>query len=147
MKLAKSQGFKIALVSICIFGFSFNSLATIKAYLEKSKVSTQLYELKYDNFNKLSFPSVTFCEDTGRHSVAFENDIYTLEQYDDYSWLRHDHFFDVYVPPSLVERNISRREAFIVEKLYTRYYGKCFAFTFKENVILTSKSMCYMSYM
>lgn len=124
---------KWSLTTICLIGFVINSLATIKAFLNGAKVNSQHHHSRYENPVQMNLPTLVLCNQNLRPMDSeMGMDLFSMEKQDSFSWKWEDLFITVWISHHPEMPNSS--EIFSVEKLYTRYYGICFALTFKHPV-------------
>lgn len=131
MRPRKPPIFRVLLISSCIFGFSLNSLATIKSFLDGTKAISQNYISNSETSE--DFPSITLCDD---FSVAWLQSIFiTPEEYIAKNRDLHDYLVYVEMPKSLLDKNLTATDAYRIEKILTRGgHGICNSFIFKEKV-------------
>lgn len=144
-------------MAFCLIGFTINSLATIKAFLNGAKVSSQQYYSKYQSPVQMILPTLVLCNaDIQALNTEIGTDIFTMERQDSNAgnsldFTLHIIYFlilrfnqeseywtweQLYVSVEIrgTKEKLNDSDIFSVEKLYTRYFGICFAMTFKHQV-------------
>lgn len=133
MIFIKKKAIKVVAIFACLAGFSINSLATIRAFLDGAKVNSQQQHTKFKSPIQMPLPTMVFCNaGLKRLNSEIGMDVHSMEDQDAQSWTWDKLYLRAWIKGDTLIQNDS--DIFSVEKLFTRYYGICFAMTFLKPV-------------
>lgn len=89
MNILTGKLFKGTLISLCLLGFTINSLVTIRAFLDGAKVNSRHHFSKFQSSVQPELPTIVLCNyDVQALNTEIGMDIYSMEKQDSLSgWL------------------------------------------------------------